>query len=286
METIMASSVPEIVEANVTKPKLTDLRSIENWTDVASTFVPVLKKDMPVEERRNVLRDVAKRAGEMEDSIHAVQGEVLYEISKNAYWREWDYIDDEGNRKEFNTFDEYLSEEVEISRRTAYYEIAVYQRLVIEIGIPADKMRGLEWSKAKEILPVIDDKNWEQLLDDVGGMRVREVKEHVRKLKGSVSPGGSGPATADFERMNFMLTEDQADNVRHALRIAGEEASSDKTGHQLDLMATAYIAEAIGEGAEAGMMRLDAAKQALERAFGVTLEVTALTGDNFTEDAE
>ncbi len=275
----MASST-ETVEKSEEK-FLGDLRTVDFFEDAASTFVPTLKKSMSLSERKEAMRNIAQRITHMEDKIHAVQGEILYEISRNAYWREWSFEDSAGDTRCFRTFDEYIEQECEVSRRTAYYYIAVYQRLVIDIGIPAENMRQLDWSKAKEILPVVSTENWKDLLKTISKMKVREVREHVHSMKGIPGSSSTSTTTADFIRTNFMLTEDQHENVRQALDIAGSMSGSDKSGNQLDLICTSFVADSVGSGEEASLVQLDMIKRSIERTFGVKLEVVDVDTERY-----
>jgi len=246
--------------------------TLDIWKDSDSTFVPALKKDMLPADRMSAVREVTRQVTHMKDRLHAVMGEMLYEISVNKYWKDWD----------FRSFEEYLESECEVSRRTAFYYISVYRTFVIELGIPADEMRELEWSKAKEIVSLVDKDNWKDLLDLVATMSVAEVKDYVAKTRKSDS--SKPPRVEDdsvSKRMNFRLADSQYENIERALEIAKSMSGSDKAGNQLDLICTTFISESPGVGVESGIITLDQCIKSLERTFAVKLELAEVDADRY-----
>ena len=280
----MSKKEVELVEPATVKSESSELVTVEGvtldiWKDSDSTFVPALKKDMPLADRREAVRHVTQQVTHMKDRLHAVMGEMLYEISVNKYWRDWDY----------RSFEEYLESECEVSRRTAFYYISVYRTFVIELGIPADEMRELEWSKAKEIVNLVDKDNWKEVIDLVATMSVSEVKDYVSTTR---TPDTSKPAKITDEddpvskRMSFRLADSQYENIERALEIAKSMSGSDKSGNQLDLICTTFISEAPGVGVESSIITLDQCIKSLERTFAVKLELKDVDADRYASVSE
>ena len=278
----MAKTEIEIVEpAESTELVTVEGVMLDLWADSDSTFVSTLKKDMPIAARTKAVREVAQKVTHMEDRLHSVMGEMLYEISSNRYWKNWKYKDEEsGEKVAFTTFDEYIEKECEVKRRTAYYYISVYEKFIIELGIPAAKMRTLEWSKAKELIGIINKENWSKLLADIKGMTVRQVRSYVADKKGVALPKGE-VSTDTKNRLTFQLTDEQYESVQQALKVAESLTTSDKQGNLLDTICTSFVAESGGSGIEAGLIKLDTILRSLERTFAVTLELKNVDDDRY-----
>lgn len=275
-------------DVKIVDPLSTDLVEVEGitldlWKNSDSTFVPVLKKDMPLAQRTEAVREVTKQVTHMGDRLHAVLGEMLYEISKNKYWEDWTFTDELGDTRKFKSFEEYLESECEVSRRTAFYYISVYEKFVIELGIPAERMRDLEWSKAKEVTDIIDLDNWDDVLKKIGTMSVKAVRDYVRETKGISSPSSSTPEPDTFKRISFKLAPSQYENVEKALGIAESMTGSEKSGNQLDLICTGFVAEAPGMGLGSSLVKLDQIITSIERAFAVKLELTEASDERYKD---
>lgn len=256
---------------------------IDIWRDTASTFVPVLKKDMPMEQRREAVRQVIDQSQQIDDRLNLVAGEMLYEVSVNEYWKTWEFVDADGVERAFKTFEEYCTEEANMQKRKAYYLISIYRVFCVDLDIPVDVLRDLEWAKAKELAkgkePVITQDNWEELLGKIEGMSVRQVKEMVAAMR-----GGSGKVETDrekFNRLTFNVNDEQLKVVNDALDLAKTMSESDKPGWLLELICADFAASSAGVGKEAGLIKLDIAKRNLERAFGVKLEIVDVDSERY-----
>lgn len=276
-----APVMPEVVEPAkdaAAEPVVTTGLSLEIFKEGASHFVPALQKDMPLAERKVAVREVIRQSIQIDDKLQLVNGEMLYEVSKNKYWNEWEFADPKtGETRKFASFDEYCEVELDMKRRKAYYLMSIYEKYVVELKLPNDILKDMEWSKAKELVSVITEDNWPDLIDKIGKMSVPEVKELVRTMKAAGTDGTSGattPAEPDTTvRMAFKLHPDQAENVKAALAIAESMSGSDKPGNQLDLICSDFLASAVGSGVEGALAKLEVVIKNVERAFGVTLEL-------------
>lgn len=258
--------------------------------DGKSTFVPVLRDDMLPEQRQEVIRDTLVNSLDVPDRLGVMQGELLYEVSKNGYWKEWTYEDDlSGEIKKYDSFEDYTERELEMKGRKAAYLISIYEKFVVQLGIPQETLRGLQWSKAKELVPVIDEDNWNDLLSKLPHMTMKEVKAMVKKLKGVTSGHRESSSEPDEKmlRKSFSLTAEQAENLESALKVASALTASDKDGNNIDLICTDFIAGAAGTGGLEGVLdKIDVIKASLERAFGVTIKIEEIDAERFEKLAE
>lgn len=282
-ETVIAEATP-VAESDIT-PYIAPGIGADLWKGSESTFVPVLAKDMPLAQRTQAVRDVLKQSMQIDDKLNLVQGELLYEASKNGYWKAWTYEDsDSGEFKNFETFEEYCEVELDMKRRKAFYLISIYQKFVVELGLPAEVLRELEWSKAKELTTIITDENWKGMLDKTKAMSVRKVKEMVDEMKGA-SKAPTAPATgtrAEAEPSSamvsrtFRLHPEQAANVDNALKLAGSMTASEKDGHNLDLICSDFLSGSTESGLDGALTKLEIGIGNIERAFGVKLTVASV----------
>ena len=192
-----------------------------------------IPEDLTPEQRKESVRDLAKRSRQMEGCLELVQGELLYEIKANDYWRDWG----------FKNFNDYIEEEMEFKWRKGRYLVDMYQKFVVELGLPKEQLVNMEWSKAKELIPIITKKNAKGLLSKLQKQSLKDTKVMVRKMK--AEDAGEEVAEVDETyRLIANLIGDQIDNVQQALAHAEAESGSDKLGNLLDLICTTYLANA------------------------------------------
>lgn len=231
------------------------------WEEDALVLSGIPNSEVTEKVRSELIREAAKVGKVMGDRLALVQGELLYEISRKNYWSEWG----------FKTFDEYIEKELEFKRRKAFYLIIIYEKFVIELGLPLKELRNIEWSKAKELLKVITKENYKSLFAECKKKSVVEIHDMVLKMRGK----STAIVSESFIPVHFSLTKEQSDNVEHALKIASEMAGSEKRGNLLDLIATDFLAGKVGEiDADSLLMTLDMHIKNIERSYGVTLEIT------------
>lgn len=273
---------------------------IDIWKDVDSVFVPLLKTDMSPEERQGAVRKVLADVGQIDAKLNLVSGEMLFEVHANRYWENWTYLDtDTGDETSFKSFADWCEREGNMRERKAYYLLSIYRVFCVELDIPIDILRELEWPKASMLAagspPIITKDNWKELLEKIRLMSARDVAVMVRAMKAelrgvgssepSVGSGGdvsSGRASDDLTvRKTFSMTPEQAETVEVAFRLAGELSKSEKPGWLLELICADFIASSAGTGPKGALIKLDVARRCLERAFGVRLEVSEFVDDRY-----
>jgi hypothetical protein len=278
----------DVVEAETEKEMvLVGGKTLDMWSELATTFSAELDADMPIEQRRDAVRTVLVGSTQADEKLALVQGELLYEARENGYWKDWTFTDEEGEDRSFGSFEEFCLNEMGMKKRKAYYLIEIYQKFVVDLDLPKDVLKDLQWSKAKALCKVIDEDNWSDLLDKIGSMSLRQVEEMVKAMKSGEGASGSR-SIADKEpseemvRINFKLHPDQAENVRAALDVAESMVGSDKKpSHALDLICSDFMAGVAGTGLEGSLTKLDAIVKNIERAFGVELDVKGVDEDRY-----
>lgn len=243
---------------------------LDIYRDAASTFVPMLKEDMTPEERRDAIRNINKAAFQAEDRLNLMAGELLYEVRENDYWKEWTFDAPDGETRAYESFEEYAMEELSLQKRKAQYLTSIYEKLVVELDLPADDLREIEWSKVKEVLGIINSENASELLQMVKEKSLREISDYVKAMRGRSTDTGS---VDDKVVKRFVCKPDQAENIEGALALAATMTKSDNDAVNLDAVCTEFTATSVGEGEHGAIGKLDSIIQHLERSFGVTLEI-------------
>lgn len=254
-------------------------RAADVWGDAASVFVPALKTEMLPEERRDRVRDLMKAASHVDDRLNLASGELLFEVRENGYWKLWSHVDAEGKESPYKTYEEYLEDELSMRPRKAKYLTAIYETYVDKLHLPLEVLRRLEWTKARQLLPIINAENAAELIEQTKRMSYREVRDMVKAARGRTS-GGTG-AAEPIEERRYRLYPEQIDIVDQAIEIAKKLAESDKEGHALHLICVDFVGASTGIDAET---KLEIVKAHVERAFGVRLLV--VPDDSTDVDAE
>lgn len=225
-----------------------------------------LSKDLTT--RKTEIRKLVPQLAAAEAKLDVVAASVLAEVVSGKYYKEWG----------FDSFDAYLDAETGYQRRKAYYLISIYTKVVQECKIDAEKLGKYEWSKVKELVPILTPKNCQSLLDKSKAMTGAEVetlvKERRPKIIHAQDPQPSEKSEGVLYEETFYLVKEQKDNVAKALEVAEEESGSVKKGHLLDLICTDFLSgKPETKGTEALAERLLREIQTIERVYKVTLEV-------------
>jgi len=277
----------ELVEETPKEPVVTSGIGAE-VVQTGLAHIPQISSDMTIEDRRDGIRTALKEAVQLPDRLDIMAGELLYEVKENEYWKAWVIEDpDTGEKRPYASFDEYSETELGIKKRKAYYLCSVYEKFVVELGLDREVLKDLEWSKAKELVPVINADNWTELLDKLKSMTFNQVKEMVREMQGK-TPKGDGDAGGkdDFKKLSFLLTDEQLENWNNAFGIAKTMTGSDKPGNCLDLICMDFVAGAADTGMEGALSKLDENIKHLERAFGVKLDIKEVDSERYAGLAE
>lgn len=118
----------------------------------------------------------------------------LYTFTRLRLWKDLGY----------SSFEEYLEQpEIELRRRWVYDNIAIYQQLVIDRQVDPGRLRDIQVSKIKEVLPAIRRGivSIDAGLSDAGALSRADLEVRYRGLASS-QPGRadtSSTVETDFE---------------------------------------------------------------------------------------
>jgi len=228
--------------------------------------LPKLRDDMSLDQRKEAVRDASKKIVFVDDKLQIAQGELLWEIKENNYWKTWEYAEDHP----FKTFDDYVDRELAMGRRKAYYLVGIYSKLVVDLGLPLEVLRGLEWSRAKELVPVINEDNWQELLKKIEGMSVSAIKDMVKDMR-------DDPDTPTMVKKVFNFHPDQACTVQAALEAANEISPSESPAVHMDMICVEFLANNLTSGLSGALVKISDVIDMMERAYGVKLEIKEMS---------
>lgn len=276
-ESLDVVTTPSELEVLVPEDKKTNLITTAGSGFGVVTYglgsLPQLRDDMSIVERQSAIREIVKKSLDMPDRMDLMTGELLYEIWKNGYWKDYSLEVGETGRP-YVSFDEYAELELGIKRRKAYYLIEIYEKFVINLGLPMEVLGTLEWSKAKEVVSVITPDNWLEIVDKMKTMTVKEIKEWVKGLKGT--SGTKADADDAVIKRSYSLHLPQAEVVDQAIKLAKSMMDNDKDGYALEMVCSDFLSSSCGCGLEGALSRVDVAVKNIERAFGVKLSIESI----------
>ena len=123
---------------------------------------------------KNPTRELKKlfvQKGEINKSFFEL-GNLLVTIRKNRDYEKIGY-------KNFTT---YIEDELGISMRTAQYLMKTYRYYFETLGDVniIDQMRSVGWSKAKELIGIIDESNDDYWIETANNNSAQELKQIIR----------------------------------------------------------------------------------------------------------
>jgi hypothetical protein len=166
-------------------------------------------------------------------------GGVLYLMQCHPEW--WG--------EKFKNFKEYVEQSFGIQYRKAMYWLGIYTGLM-EKNIPWEKVKGLGWTKLKEIIPILNDSNIEEWVEKAKSMTVVQLMEEVRAYKASLSVPAEdmkeyeGGETKKVSTLSFKVHEDQKETIMMALEKAKEASGTEFNAVALEMIALEYIGAA------------------------------------------
>lgn len=178
------------------------------------------------DDRRRKAEELDNKVGEMKNSIFDTyfdMGLALKEIRDEGLYKELGY----------ESLEKYVEDRHRFKYRKAAYLISIVENCQLA-GIEKEDIRGVEWSKMKEITPVLTDENRGEWLLKARDMSVEQLRKAVKEAQGE----------QDYEEkyyLGFSLSPGQKEVVDRALEIAGLLAGSDVKSYQLEIMAQEFI---------------------------------------------
>ena len=151
-------------------------------------------------------------------------GQTLRKIRDGAFYKELGY----------GSLDDYADKKHGFRYRKAAYLIAIIENCEAA-GIPKEDVRGIDWSKMKEIIPTLTEENRAEWLKKAATLSVKDLHEEVKKSMGE-EPGEKKISIV------FALSKEQKDLVDSALEIAAKLSGSSVKSFHLEILAQEFLA--------------------------------------------
>jgi len=188
--------------------------------------------DIEFGDIRKAVQDARTRAEESYWDLSV----LLHDVHQNSYYVSWGHA----------SWVDYIEMELDMQRRKAQYLVSIqdwFGRMPPHIQ---QWVRGLGWTKAKELVGIVDEDNADEWRDRLDGLSFRDMMDVLKGKNGvDVIEEIAGDATVEVDdkpiSMKFKLFPDQHGNVTRALERARDMAESEKDGHALDLICTDFL---------------------------------------------
>lgn len=203
----------------------------DKMTDISLATVEVL----PPAQYDNLRREVIEAKNESEAAYWRLAG-ALFTVWNESAYEEWGY----------ESFNEYVDGELDMQRRKAQYLVAIAGWFGEQSESVQAWVKQLGWTKARELVGVVDEENAREWKDIAESSSLRELSAAVKDHKAGESSGEASEETGADDRpkaKRFMLFEGQMNNVEAALTQSKIAAGTDKDGHALDMICTEYLAQ-------------------------------------------
>ncbi len=202
------------------------------------------------------IRKLAISLKDQEASLFWELAVTLSEIQGDSLYIDWGY----------NTWGEYVDEELEISMRAVQKYLRVYKWFKDMPENIQSWIKSLGWTKAQHLVRVVTPENAGQWRDRIAGLTVAQIEAMIDEYKngktseagdGSAGSGGDSEAEA-VERpkaLKLNLMPAQFENVNIALEKAAEMTESDRDNNNIDLICTDWLANSVGMSSMADRFR-------------------------------
>lgn len=168
---------------------------------------------------------MAKDLSENIESNYFKLGGALLVIKKNSWYE---------GAEDFKT---YVAEAFGFQARKADYLIEIYEALVTN-QIPWEKVKGLGWTKLKDIAKLLKVDNVDEWVAKVEKLTVRELQA---LLAGGGGEGGTQATTDEIVKVTLKFHKDQAETWNAAVAKAKGELETDVDTVAADGIAMAYL---------------------------------------------
>jgi len=189
-------------------------------------------------DMENMTKDQAitliKELSDVVDYTYFRLGGALSVIQMNGWYHE------EGHE----TFRAFVETEFGLHYRKAMYLVAIYNGLV-QSNVPWEKVKGLGWTKLKELAHLITSENVDEWVKAAMSMTTIQLIEYIKeKEKGTLSVDGE-PVTkpSDLTTMSFKVHADQKEIIKEAVEKAKNDAKTEYDSVALEGICMSYINE-------------------------------------------
>lgn len=235
MSETQTNAVPESTTAKMVKAakaeKKTKSGASEGAGEVGTDLIASSATNIESLSREEAIALVGNLSENVEFMYFRLGG-VLSVIQRNNWFH------DDG----YEAFRDFVEAKFGIHYRKAMYLVAIYNGLV-ESGVAWEKVKGLGWSKLKELASILTTDNVDKWVAIASNCTVLQLIEYIKNENkaASATDGTSVAPKPDLVTLSFKLHEDQRETVKMALEQAKKEAGTDFDAVALEAIAIAFI---------------------------------------------
>lgn len=142
------------------------------------------------------------------------------------------------------SFRDLVQDKIGLHYRKAMYLIAIYRHLV-EKQIPWESVKGLGWTKLKEMAQVLTPKNVDGWAKRAEKMTVLQIIDAVKKAQAKGGSDAKMGETSTVTTMTFKVHEDQKEVIRSALDKVKKATKTEFDTVALHNLSAAYLGNTI-----------------------------------------
>lgn len=233
----------------------------------------VLPPEAYSESIRKVIKSGKSALSAAKDMVHRIGenywdlGGVLSYINRNQSYKEIE-VNGETPYSGKAGFADYVEKELGMQYRKAMYYIAIHESFA-PLGVDAEKIVSIGWSKVKELAGVVTKKNVNKWLKLAESSTREELKDAIIKSQVEAGEGGGEVVPSSTRttktRFTFSLFADNGKLVEQALQQAREIIGSEDTSVGLVHIVSEWLAF---QEPGAQTVPLDKALEAMEARYG------------------
>lgn len=186
--------------------------------------------DIPRERPRHVevLEELKSIKTEMHERFIEM-GALLLEARKQKFARKWGYA----------TLDDFTEKELGFSGRTGRGLVAVYEKFLLELEVNHTTLAQVGWTKAQELVPIVNNANADRWLNFAVKQSVKMVK-----LKVSEELGDDGKERKQVrDAWTVLVTPGQRTVINDAIESAKRVTGKDIVGDALEAICANFLSE-------------------------------------------
>jgi hypothetical protein len=152
-------------------------------------------------------------------------------------------IQTEGWFGEHPNFRSLVEAEFDIKYRTAMMYVALYNDMV-NSNVPWDKVKGLGWTKAAILAPIMTPDNIDSILASVDGMGTVAVRAYASQFDAaptSTAATASPDEVSTLKTKSFKVFEGQKETIDLAIDKAKKQSGTDSDSAALEFLCTDYL---------------------------------------------
>jgi len=227
----------EAIKPKADTKKATVVKKTTKKAESAADLIITTSKEVENLTAQDAMSLAHKLMDETEFNYFKLGG-VLSVIQANSFW--------EGQG--FETFKEFMEEELGMPYRKGMYLIQIYNDLV-ESGVPWESVKGVGWTKLKELAKILTEDNVDGWVAKANSMTTIQLQEEIKaSLVGDSEEGGEEQSkVTTVTTLTFKLHDDQKEIVKACLEKAKADFGTEYDAVAIENICISYMESGTGK---------------------------------------